>query len=535
MVPSKARAYVRELVVHGAGSLPPLPAELAADAVAAAAREQGITAQLLAAIERERPAWAEGIRAGLVAERRLLLVRTLAQLALAARGLSLLEARGIRALPLKGAVLAETVCEVEGERPMADVDVLALERFAEAAAALREAGFSEVVRGDHAWAFRDPEGHGFLELHRSVVSAPGLYPLDREGLWQRRRAGRGQLAVLPSAEDLLLQLALHAAFQHGLVLSLAQWLDFGRVLERERVDVERLGQLAAAARAQAPLAAALAVARAVTGVPVPEALLAGLPRGLARSLGPRLRDPLAFLSPAEPALARVRVALAAGRRLELVWRTLVLPETPEGDERLAARVRFAFGRGLRLLRREAAAPSPRQAGAVAASHGEASVAAPVHDLEDPPQAAAAGDEVPFGEELLRDCLAAFPHVRLTVTGRCMAPALAHGAKVRLVSAARRRPRVGDVVLARQKEGLRLHRLVFGPPLAPPGLRWRTKADRGRLLDPPLGADDVLASIVGVEGRPGARPRRPLHALFSLVRGVAARLSRGARLRAETAS
>lgn len=531
MVPSKARAYVRELVVHGHGSLPPLPGALTAEAVAEAAREQGTAALLLAAIERARPAWAEGIRAPLVAERRLLLVRTLGQLALAARGLALLEARGIRALPLKGAVLAETVCEVEGERPMADVDLLALERFAEAVDALGEAGFACVVRGDHAWAFRDPEGHGFLELHRSVVSAPGLYPLDREGLWQRRRAGRGQLRVLPSPEDLLLQLALHAAFQHGLVLSLAQWLDFGRVLEREAVDARRLGQLAAAARARAPLAAALAVARAVTGVRVPEELLSGLPRGLARRLEPRLRDPLSFLSPAQPALAQVRFALAAGRRLELVWRTLVLPETPEGDERLAARVRFAFGRGLRLLRREAAAPPQRQTSAAAPRRGT-SAAVPVHDLGEPQ---AAGDEVPFGEELLRDCLAAFPHVRLTVTGRCMEPALAHGAKVHLVSTARRRPRVGDVVLARQREGLRLHRLVFGPPLAPRGVRWRTKADRGLLLDPPLGAEDVLASIVEVEGRPGARPRRTLHALVSLVRAVAARLARGARLRFQAAS
>jgi hypothetical protein len=89
-----------------------------------------------------------------------------------------------------------------------------------------------------------------------------------------------------------------------------------------------------------------------------------------------------------------------------------------------------------------------------------------------------------------------------------------------------------VVLSRQKEGLRLHRLVFGPPLAPPGSRWRTKADRGLLLDPPLEAKDVLAKVVSVEGRPGARPRRALRALVSLARGVAARLLGGARLRAE---
>src|SRR5207342_3313102 len=103
-----------------------------------------------------------------------------------------------------------------------------------------DAGFAEVARGDHAWAFRDPSGHGIVELHRSVTSAPGLFPLDAFGLWQRRRAGRGQLRAWPSAEDLLLQLALHAAFQHGLVLSLVQWLDFRLLLEREPLDVARV-------------------------------------------------------------------------------------------------------------------------------------------------------------------------------------------------------------------------------------------------------------------------------------------------------
>ena len=522
MLPSKARGFVRELVCRG--SLPPLPAGLAAEAVLAAGREQGMASLLLGALERERPAWAEEVLAPLVAERRALLVRTLGQIGLAARGLALLEARGIRALPLKGAVLAETVCGVEADRPMSDVDLLALERFSEGVGALAEAGFTEVARGDHAWAFRDPAGHGILELHRSVVSAPGLYPLDREGLWARRREGRGQLRVLPSAEDLLLQLALHAAFQHGLVLSLAQWLDFRLVLEREPIDVGRLVTLARASRAEAPLAAALVVAQAVTGVRTPSALLAGLPRGMARRLEPLLQEPLGFVAPAEPVLASVRFELAAGRRLELVWRTLVLPETPEGDERLSARVRFAFGRALRLARREAPLPVTV---APAAAH--------VHDLGEPQTEAGEGVEVPFGEELLRDCLAEFPHVRLTVTGRCMEPALAHGEKVHLVSAARRRPRVGDVVLSRQKQGLRLHRLVFGPPFAPPRARWRTKADRGLLLDPPLRAEDVLASIVGVEGRPGARPRRTLLALASLVRAVVARVTGGARLSAEAAS
>jgi hypothetical protein len=506
MAESKARGLLRGLVAAGV-----LPEGAPAPELAQTARDQGLAGFLLGVIERDR-AGATPLEETLGARRRADLVRTLGQIGLAARALGLLEAHGIRALPLKGAVLAETVYDVESDRPMSDVDVLALEDWSRGVEALRGAGFVEVARGDHAWAFRDPGGSGILELHRSVVSAPGLFPLDAEGLWARRRAGHGQLRCLPSAEDLLLQLALHAAFQHGLVLSLVQWLDFRRVLEREAIDPGRLLALAGAARAEVPLAAALLAAEAVVAAPVPAPLRLSIPASLRRWLLPRLASPLSLVTPSEPALARVRWELLAGRRAELLWRTLVLPETLTGDGRLPARLAFALGRARRLAR-------PRRKTLVAACEA--------HDVE-PLPAAEAGVEVPFGEDVLRDCLASFPHVRLTVSGRCMEPALCHGEKIRLVGASRRRPRVGDVVLARQSAGLRLHRLVWGPPLARAGASWRTKADRGLLLDPPLAADAVLASVEAVEARPGARPRRPGRALVSLARGIVARLRRGAK-------
>jgi hypothetical protein len=444
----------------------------------------------------------------LAADRRGALVRTLGQIALAARAVDLLGARGIRALPLKGAVLAETVYDHESDRPMSDVDVLALERWPEAVGALRASGFREIARADHAWAFTDPASGGIVELHRSVTSCPGLFPLQAEAVWGRRREGRGQLRWRPSSEDLLVQLALHAAFQHGLVLSLVQWLDFRRVLEREAIDPSRLLAVAAQARAESPLAAALAVAEAVVVAPVPaalrEALAAALPRGLRLWLEPRLGTPLVFVVPAEPQLLRIRWELLAGRRAELVWRTIVLPAGPDGHERLPVRAASAVGRAVRLVRERLLVPKAR---------GAAPPEAPPEP--EPP-------EVPFTEELLRDCLTVFPYVRLTVTGRCMQPALAEGEKIHLVGRARRDPRLGDVVLARHRDGLRLHRLVWGPPLAP-GTRWRTKADRARLFDPALDPADVLGTVVAVEDRPAARPRRTGRALLSLARGLAARV------------
>jgi hypothetical protein len=218
------------------------------------------------------------------------------------------------------------------------------------------------------------------------------------------------------------------------------------------------------------------------------------------------------VAPSEPRLARARWELLAGRRAELLWRTLVLPETPSGSRALPARLAHAAARAVRLL---------PQAGA-----GEA-VPPVAHDPD--PEAALPPDpaaEVPFAEELLRDCLSSFPHVRLTVTGHCMEPALRHGERVHLVSAARRRPRLGDVVLARQKEALRLHRLVWAPPF---GARWRTRADRGLLLDAPLRREDVLASVACVEGAVRGGPRRAGRALASLAGAALARVVRmGAR-------
>ncbi len=350
MVESKATSLLRALVT----GLPTAPEALALPALFEETCRQGLVSLLLPASDRAELTWVRPLRTALVAERRRILARTLAQCELATRVACLLAERGMRSLPLKGVAVAETVCDVESDRPMSDTDLLVLDRWGDAVSALGQAGFVELDRADHAWAFRDPLSALVIELHRSVTSAPGLFPLDREGVWSRRRPGRRQQPFVPSAEDLLLQLALHASFQHGFVLALAQWLDFRRVLEREPVDLERLRALAAAARAETPLVAALLAAEAVVGAPFPEALQTArerLPRALRSWLAPRLAAPLRFVTPSAAALGRARWLLLAGRRPELLWRTLVLPETKDGDSRLPARLGVAVRRAFRFVRR----------------------------------------------------------------------------------------------------------------------------------------------------------------------------------------
>jgi hypothetical protein len=113
----------------------------------------------------------------------------------------------------------------------------------------------------------------------------------------------------------------------------------------------------------------------------------------------------------------------------------------------------------------------------------------------------------FAEAVLRDGLRTFPFVEVTVTGSCMAPDLREGDCVRLVGAARQGPRAGQIVLVKHVAGLRLHRLVWGPPFASSRGPWRTRADRAGGLDAAVKPSDVLATAVEVEGR--ALPSRRL--------------------------
>jgi hypothetical protein len=134
---------------------------------------------------------------------------------------------------------------------------------------------------------------------------------------------------------------------------------------------------------------------------------------------------------------------------------------------------------------------------------------------------AVGEASPaLGLAVLSESLRDFAHVQLTVTGRCMEPALRDGDVVTLVAAARRRPRLGDVVLTSVPGGFRLHRLVWKRAGGP----WRTKADRARTWDAASNDADLIATAIEVRSGQAARPTwraRPL--LRSLIAVVAAHL------------
>jgi hypothetical protein len=124
----------------------------------------------------------------------------------------------------------------------------------------------------------------------------------------------------------------------------------------------------------------------------------------------------------------------------------------------------------------------------------------------------------FEETVLRDCLAGFDRLRLTVSGDCMRPTLHPGDTVVLAPARTAPPRFGDVVLLRHPAGLRLHRLIWSPP----GLRWRTKGDRAVFCDPSLARADLLATVIAADPQRGS-VRSTGRALRSLLSVVGARL------------
>ena len=298
---------------------------------------QGLAARLCRAIGGAAEAWPRELRAALLDAGRTGLVQSVTQLEAAARVVALLRAHGRRSLPLKGCALGEWLYDSPAERSMNDVDVLCLDDWGGARLLLDQHGFSLLEEADHAVSLRDPRTGVVVELHRSVTSCPGLFPLDAEGLWARSREAGDGLPRRPAPEDLLVQLASHATFQHGLVLSLGQYLDFRHLFERCALDLALVSAGARAARAERLIAPALALASALVAAPVPPELgewaQAQLSARQRRWLRAALRDPLRFVAPAPAPLARIRWVMLQGRRPELLRRTLRAERS--GDEGLA--------------------------------------------------------------------------------------------------------------------------------------------------------------------------------------------------------
>jgi hypothetical protein len=121
--------------------------------------------------------------------------------------------------------------------------------------------------------------------------------------------------------------------------------------------------------------------------------------------------------------------------------------------------------------------------------------------------------------LLQDYLVTFRRLCLRVTGNCMMPALRPGDLVEVLPPQDGSPRLGDIVLFRHPDGLRLHRLVLGPPRQ--GSFRRLKADRAGHWDPPVAPASFLGTVTAVQAADGtwSAPGRLAATLASVLRAV----------------
>ncbi len=148
--------------------------------------------------------------------------------------LDALTAQAIDVIVLKGAFLAQAVYEDAALRPMSDADLLVrhsdLERAARAMRALGWRQSPALPEGGHQLPTFELAGVQ-IDLHWSIEDDAAPFAIDVAGLWQRAvpaRVGRAQALAL-SAEDLLLHLCLHTAYNHG-------WLQFDGGL-RQLADI----------------------------------------------------------------------------------------------------------------------------------------------------------------------------------------------------------------------------------------------------------------------------------------------------------
>jgi Uncharacterised nucleotidyltransferase len=205
----------------------------------------------------------------------------------AAAALERLNAAGVRVAALKGLHLAAAVYEHPALRPMNDVDLLVpADQLSPARAALLEAGYRSEKPDDptlhHVAPLVKPRCAP-LELHVGLCPTPHPFRLDVAPFW--RRAVPIHVGAQPAlglcAEDLLLHLCVHSAYNHHCLVPLRNVFDIVMVLERHGAELrwDRLEETAHATGTHRSVFCGLALARDMFAAAVPAEVLERLVPG----------------------------------------------------------------------------------------------------------------------------------------------------------------------------------------------------------------------------------------------------------------
>lgn len=141
------------------------------------------------------------------------------------RLLAALNDHGIEAMPFKGPAIAVKLYGHVALRQFCDLDILVRARDVWRASEVIEAcGFepdfvipperrATLVREDYVRMFRDDAGRTLVELHWGFARRSFGAAFDADAVWPRRERMTlsGRTVLMPSAEDLLLMLCVHAS------------------------------------------------------------------------------------------------------------------------------------------------------------------------------------------------------------------------------------------------------------------------------------------------------------------------------------
>lgn len=218
------------------------------------------------------------------------------------RLLGLLSSEGIPVMLLKGAALAHRFYPDAGMRPMGDLDLLVRAEDAQSAWLLAQrAGWQRradvpdarhYIGHQHVAPLEDDQGaETGLEFHTELFTRQAPFALPASDLWARaeRVPLLGEVAAVPDPADLLLHACLHFAWSHEMTFGVCRTLNDVRAIgERAPLDWEAFVTRARAARGATCCYWTLRLARELTGVAVPDEVLAALAPRLPRPVRDRL-------------------------------------------------------------------------------------------------------------------------------------------------------------------------------------------------------------------------------------------------------
>lgn len=198
-----------------------------------------------------------------------------------------LKESNIKVILLKGAFLAEKVYANIGLRPMTDMDLLIHQEDLEPAIALMKGlGYtperpywSEVDGELHFHAPMMVKNGKFLELHWNLTRETNLSQINIDSLWGRAQpSSEGDNLWVLSPSDLVIHLAVHAAYGHQFYNQFLSLVDLAEVINHygDDLDWDEIARICEAWQAKRGTYLTLRLAREVLKVEVPESALKAL-------------------------------------------------------------------------------------------------------------------------------------------------------------------------------------------------------------------------------------------------------------------